>query len=136
MTLLCIFVPLDSYFFFLMIRRPPRSTRTDTLVPYTTLFRSRVDFAVADEEGVCASRFSHLPAPVEHQRIVETAISRVMLRHGCDHVQPRCLCLSRRGIGRRPPPWRDIQADALGRVAKIRAPFPASNGNVRFGALG
>src|SRR3546814_8246325 len=29
------------YFFFLMIRRPPRSTRTDTLFPYTTLFRSR-----------------------------------------------------------------------------------------------
>src|SRR3546814_5754426 len=27
-------------FFFLMIRRPPRSTRTDTLFPYTTLFRS------------------------------------------------------------------------------------------------
>src|SRR3546814_3658980 len=26
-----------------MIRRPPRSTRTDTLFPYTTLFRSRVD---------------------------------------------------------------------------------------------
>src|SRR3546814_14521033 len=26
-------------FFFLMIRRPPRSTRTDTLFPYTTLFR-------------------------------------------------------------------------------------------------
>src|SRR3546814_10247490 len=32
---MCIFV-----FFFLMIRRPPRSTRTDTLFPYTTLFRS------------------------------------------------------------------------------------------------
>src|SRR6056297_3966764 len=29
-----------SFFFFLMIRRPPRSTRTDTLFPYTTLFRS------------------------------------------------------------------------------------------------
>src|SRR3546814_4887868 len=27
-------------FVFLMIRRPPRSTRTDTLLPYTTLFRS------------------------------------------------------------------------------------------------
>src|SRR3546814_13896602 len=27
-------------FFFLRIRRPPRSTRTDTLFPYTTLFRS------------------------------------------------------------------------------------------------
>src|SRR3546814_14514403 len=30
-------------FFFLMIRRPPRSTRTDTLFPYTTLFRSLRD---------------------------------------------------------------------------------------------
>src|SRR3546814_14929888 len=28
------------FFFFLMIRLPPRSTRTDTLFPYTTLFRS------------------------------------------------------------------------------------------------
>src|SRR3546814_18656213 len=28
--------------FFLMIRRPPRSTRTDTLFPYTTLFRSPI----------------------------------------------------------------------------------------------
>src|SRR3546814_14686810 len=36
-------------FFCLMIRRPPRSTRTDTLFPYTTLFRSsnRGDLAVA-----------------------------------------------------------------------------------------
>src|SRR3546814_20456398 len=37
-SLLC-----DCYVFFLMIRRPPRSTRTDTLFPYTTLFRS-LDF--------------------------------------------------------------------------------------------
>src|SRR3546814_20238794 len=31
--------------FFLMIRRPPRFTRTDTLVPYTTLFRSQAAMA-------------------------------------------------------------------------------------------
>src|SRR6188472_4738790 len=31
----------SSFFFFLMIRRPPRSTRETTLFPYTTLFRSR-----------------------------------------------------------------------------------------------
>src|SRR3546814_18478847 len=30
-------------FFLLMIRRPPRSTRTDTLFPYTTLFRSNLE---------------------------------------------------------------------------------------------
>src|SRR3546814_4977572 len=33
---LCLYI----LFFFVMIRRPPRSTRTDTLFPYTTLFRS------------------------------------------------------------------------------------------------
>src|SRR3546814_13765174 len=31
---------VEYFFCFLMIRRPPRSTRTDTLFPYTTLFRS------------------------------------------------------------------------------------------------
>src|SRR3546814_12934788 len=34
------FFSCTTIFFFLMIRRPPRSTRTDTLFPYTTLFRS------------------------------------------------------------------------------------------------
>src|SRR3546814_2069899 len=34
-----------------MIRRPPRSTRTYTLFPYTTLFRSDVDDAAAPREG-------------------------------------------------------------------------------------
>src|SRR3546814_6507961 len=36
---------------FLMIRRPPRSTRTDTLFPYTTLFRS--SFNIRGEPIVC-----------------------------------------------------------------------------------
>src|SRR3546814_12021648 len=39
MSYLC-FCSCVNLFFFLMIRRPPRSTRTDTLFPYTTLFRS------------------------------------------------------------------------------------------------
>src|SRR3546814_6459760 len=38
-----------------MIRRPPRSTRTDTLFPYTTLFRSQV------KETVRHHKFSELP---------------------------------------------------------------------------
>src|SRR3546814_18009193 len=38
----CMYVTV-IFFFFLMIRRPPRSTRTDTLFPYTTLFRSAHD---------------------------------------------------------------------------------------------
>src|SRR3546814_12978513 len=39
---------MSFVFFFLMIRRPPRSTRTDTLFPYTTLFRSDVLLVTAD----------------------------------------------------------------------------------------
>src|SRR3546814_12760266 len=35
-----LFPSICFIFFFLMIRRPPISTRTDTLFPYTTLFRS------------------------------------------------------------------------------------------------
>src|SRR3546814_12229511 len=33
-------IQFDKFVFFLMLQRPPRSTRTDTLFPYTTLFRS------------------------------------------------------------------------------------------------
>src|SRR3546814_5452235 len=43
MTIVVTIIYLGRYalkLFFLMIRRPPRSTRTDTLFPYTTLFRS------------------------------------------------------------------------------------------------
>src|SRR3546814_18922176 len=46
------------YIFFLTIRRPPRSTRTDTLFPYTTLFRSALDnarkkpFAIEHEAAI------------------------------------------------------------------------------------
>src|SRR3546814_4764073 len=39
-----------------MIRRPPRSTRTDTLFPYTTLFRSRSLFAVPDRSRASSMR--------------------------------------------------------------------------------
>src|SRR3546814_11739731 len=45
------------YFFFLMLRRPPRSTRTYTLLPYTTLFRSQLIRAIRDiaesEPDIC-----------------------------------------------------------------------------------
>src|SRR3546814_15447377 len=37
--------------FFLMIRRPPRSTRTDTLFPYTTLFRSILENIIPSSTG-------------------------------------------------------------------------------------
>src|SRR3546814_9758362 len=46
-----------------MIRRPPRPTRTDTLCPYTTLFRSR-SALVQEETG---QQLIPVPAPAETQ---------------------------------------------------------------------
>src|SRR3546814_21178243 len=40
MCVVYVFINILCVSFFLTIRRPPRSTRTDTLFPYTTLFRS------------------------------------------------------------------------------------------------
>src|SRR3546814_10974551 len=44
---------LHCLFVFLMIRRPPRSTRTDTLFPYTTLFRSFPGFGQQQRRDAC-----------------------------------------------------------------------------------
>src|SRR3546814_15384933 len=41
----CLILLFVFCFFFLIVRQPPRSTRTDTLFPYTTLFRSRLERA-------------------------------------------------------------------------------------------
>src|SRR3546814_3456531 len=62
------------FFFFLMIRRPPRSTRTDTLFPYTTLFRSPDTTAQASGgrglPETSQGRPSH-PSPANRQRSEE-----------------------------------------------------------------
>src|SRR3546814_16674467 len=66
-----------------MIRRPPRSTRTDTLFPYTTLFRSR-------REG----RYAHPRLPV-HRKLADAACVQCPLT-GSN------LCLADRADDRRP----------------------------------
>src|SRR3546814_11420500 len=53
-----------------MIRRPPRSTRTDTLFPYTTLFRSG-DVAIIDDEAAARDwlRAAFDPTPAGWARL-------------------------------------------------------------------
>src|SRR3546814_12973385 len=52
------------FFFLLMIRRPPRSTRTDTLFPYTTLFRSCLHSLRRVAQGSCnANHPWFVPSP-------------------------------------------------------------------------
>src|SRR3546814_9264254 len=63
-----------------MIRRPPRSTRTDTLFPYTTLFRSRLTAASATP-AVARKAFSTRPTQ-DAQVMPVIANSTVPLRDG------------------------------------------------------
>src|SRR3546814_13651300 len=65
--LLCVVI-----FFFLMIRRPPRSTRTDTLFPYTTLFRSHCQAVAASFRWqVEVDDFGQLPFQQRHEHFVQ-----------------------------------------------------------------
>src|SRR3546814_18236250 len=78
-TSFCVFscVLIIYFFFFFMIRRPPRSTRTDTLFPYTTLFRSHVTFFCVLAFLLCDA----LPSP--SRRIRRVLISALVLLSCC-----------------------------------------------------
>src|SRR3546814_16107268 len=61
-----------------MIPRPPRSTRTDTLFPYTTLFRSQIaKLAFAKQDGL-------LPAIVQHAQTGQVLMLGYMNRNALD----------------------------------------------------
>src|SRR3546814_6510295 len=56
-----------------MFRRPPRSTRTDTLFPYTTLFRSADELAIP--AWLLAERRAWVVVPLLHfQRMIAAAV--------------------------------------------------------------
>src|SRR3546814_20718220 len=69
--------------FFLMIRRPPRSTRTDTLFPYTTLFRSS-DAALIAEPSRIAYGTS--------KGAVITFTKYIATQHGRQGIRCNCIC--------------------------------------------
>src|SRR3546814_11784368 len=82
-------------FFFVMIRRPPRSTRTDTRFPYTTLFRSprpriaKRDRQVGQGKGILALRIAKLVERTERQApIDEAAIEPDALRINSRYIRP------------------------------------------------
>src|SRR3546814_5038483 len=104
-------MPYFYLFFFLMIRRPPRSTRTDTLSPYTTLFRSGRQLAVHHRQGRSAS----VPSPADH--------GMARHRHQRDHEhdarsQPAPLLRHRRvAIGRHRSEEHTSELQSLMRIS-------------------
>src|SRR3546814_17339696 len=89
-----------------MILRPPRSTRTDTLFPYTTLFRSAVVIAIADPvkettgEALAAVREAGIKVIMltGDNRVTAEAIAR---RLGIDDVEAYVLHDQKRAVGQR-----------------------------------
>src|SRR3546814_3032148 len=68
-----------------MIRRPPRSTRTDTLFPYTTLFRSVVITHYQKLIGVC----------IKHIRASQLTLEMLLERTKSLHDKPRAQYFAR-----------------------------------------
>src|SRR3546814_4218948 len=66
-----------------MIRRPPRSTRTDTLFPYTTLFRS-----VREKERAVSEMQSHLAGLKEHRDIMAGPLVGSRIEKAVGALQP------------------------------------------------
>src|SRR3546814_14493655 len=69
--------------FFLMIRRPPRSTRTDTLFPYTTLFRS-VEALVQEVQR------DKRPADLDGEYRGDQYVGKDQKDHAARHLQAEC----------------------------------------------
>src|SRR3546814_17348331 len=70
-----------------MIRRPPRSTRTDTLFPYTTLFRSLPRWGQERHEGAIAAKMTSLCKVLPES--VRTVAFSTSLRTPCPYVYSR-----------------------------------------------
>src|SRR3546814_4975072 len=81
-----------------MIRRPPRSTRTDTLFPYTTLFRSEQKKAVLGEYGLHETDTGSPEAQVAMLTKRITDLTEHLKTHKHDHHSRRGLLLM---VGRR-----------------------------------
>src|SRR3546814_2560613 len=73
-----------------MIRRPPRSTRTDTLFPYTTLFRSLLPFPLILGALRKPAKISQLSPQKQRRqnsiRTIPTAIQRSPRRRSEEHT--------------------------------------------------
>src|SRR3546814_5180032 len=79
-----------------MIRRPPRSTRTDTLFPYTTLFRSVFRLPGREQDWVALRRTRHIQWPFDRQ--IFALVVEDMNASGIE-ILTRLLILENRVIG-------------------------------------
>src|SRR3546814_16943014 len=104
-----------SFFFFLMRLRPPRSTRTDTLFPYTTLFQS-APARRADREGSAAASLHRLELRDDLGHLIGED-------HALDLLADDPLAVDQKGFGHARRTEGDlhaalhVRADAVERIA-------------------
>src|SRR3546814_18323108 len=113
---------LSLVFFFLMIRRPPRSTRTDTLFPYTTLFRS----TGPPSGGISAGNLASCSRNDD---------VKACLRMNVFLIDMLASRVSRRELHEKRPYWR-LRLDArFGKIKKGRLQMKPACKNIRRGCL-
>src|SRR3546814_346718 len=99
-----------------MIRRPPRSTRTDTLFPYTTLFRSRIVKLRDSEQGTARAELGSfvrlMTSPDEHCIIRE--VFELIEEKTIDGIEQCGRCPACRVRAQQPP--RTIHCQGLERA--------------------
>src|SRR3546814_7785370 len=118
-----------------MIRRPPRSTRTDTLFPYTTLFRSLIPIHVL--LGICRRGTSpperrldrvqtgtQLPGVDRKQSLSRSNVGTFFVKESLD--DPISTCTHPRGSTCLPTPGQpDHVGDILGRPEEHTSELPS-----------
>src|SRR3546814_19072305 len=110
-----------------MIRRPPRSTRTDTLFPYTTLFRSSWRPPVAGFAGIPIPRCWSRPASAGALPLLSAGSTDLRFRTvapgRADAVagpRPAGRAAALLGVGQRPPTVR-LGVEGAGGAAGLRS---------------
>src|SRR3546814_20019115 len=103
-----------------MIRRPPRSTRTDTLFPYTTLFRSvhaifvaMLPFAEPIDTGAMIGGKARIICPLEVERIFQIHAARFPQETLCGEIDVPVI-------------GKDLRSESLGKAFELafgRQPF-------------
>src|SRR3546814_20866478 len=118
--------------FFLMIRRPPRSTRTDTLFPYTTLFRSNLKRVALELGGKSANILLDDLDDEGFEKAVRDGIGKAYINSG-----QTCTALTRMLVpADRLADAERIAADEVESNSQPRHPFADQPKDPRVGHAG
>src|SRR3546814_7190431 len=112
-----------------MIRRPPRSTRTDTLFPYTTLFRSLVPLALVQLRQLGDRERQQVSGAGDRDDAV--GVDRGNLRR-LQHARAAVPAQRKQRLARLLPPGQVLEAgdEAIAEIGRAHVSTPVTNAHL------